>query len=158
MSLTVIILIILLGLFLLVLEFFVFPGVTVAGIGGFLFAAGGIYLVYDKYGTSSGNIALVGTLIAGIVILVMAFRSNTWNRLMLQSNIDGKVETVKQDVIKEGDEGVTVTRLNPIGKVSVNSELVEGRCPGHFVDENTSVIVQKVYKTYVIVKPKKLNL
>nr|WP_319399661.1 NfeD family protein [uncultured Carboxylicivirga sp.] len=155
MSLTVIVLIILLGLFLLVLEFFVFPGVTVAGIGGFLFAAGGIYLVYIKYGNSEGNIALLSTLAVGIVILVMAFRSKTWNRLMLNSNIEGKIETVEEENIKEGDEGVAVTRLNPIGKVMVNSELVEGRCPGHFVDENTSVIIQKVYKTYVIVKPKK---
>jgi len=154
MSLTVIILIILLGLFLLILEFFVFPGVTVAGIGGFLFAAGGIYLVYAKYGTSYGNIALVTTLIVSIVILVMAFRSKTWNRLMLNSNIEGKVETVEEENIKVGDEGVTITRLNPIGKVSVNSQIIEGRCPGHFVDENTSIIVQKIYKTYVIVKPK----
>jgi len=154
MSLTVIILIILLGLFLLILEFFVFPGVTVAGIGGFLFAAGGIYLVYAKYGISYGNIALVTTLIVSIVILVMAFRSKTWNRLMLNSNIEGKVETVEEENIKVGDEGVTITRLNPIGKVSVNSQIIEGRCPGHFVDENTSIIVQKIYKTYVIVKPK----
>lgn len=154
MSLTVIILIILLGLFLLILEFFVFPGVTVAGIGGFLFAAGGIYLVYAKYGASHGNIALVTTLIVSIVMLVMAFRSKTWNRLMLNSNIEGKVETVEDENIKVGDEGVTITRLNPIGKVSVNSQIIEGRCPGHFVDENTSIIVQKIYKTYVIVKPK----
>ena len=154
MSLAVIVLIILLGLFLLILEFFVFPGVTFAGIGGFLFTAGGIYLVYTKYGVTYGNLALVATLAVAIVILVMSFRSKTWNRLMLNSNIEGKVETVEKDNIKAGDEGLSVTRLNPIGKVKVNNEVVEGRCPGHFVDENTPVIVQKVFKTYIIVKPK----
>ncbi len=154
MSLAVIILIILLGLFLLVLEFFVFPGVTVAGIGGFLFTAGGVYLVYAKYGGPVGNLALVLTLIVAIGILVMSFRSKTWNRLMLHSNIEGQVSTVEENKVKVGDEGVTVTRLNPIGKVRVNEEVVEGRCPGHFVNENTPIIVQKVYKTYIIVKPK----
>lgn len=155
MSLAVIVLIILLGLFLLILEFFVFPGVTIAGIGGFLFAAGGIYLVYAKYGHSSGNIALVATMVAGIIILVLSFRASTWNRLMLHSNIEGQVATVQEDKIKEGDEGVAVTRLNPIGKVRVNDELIEGRCPGYFIDENTPVVVQKVFQTYIIVKPKK---
>ncbi len=154
MSLTVIILIILLGLFLLILEFFVFPGVTIAGIGGFLFSAGGIYLVYAKYGHVQGNIALVATLIVGIIILVLSFRASTWNRLMLHSNIEGQVTTVQEDKIKAGDEGIAVTRLNPIGKVRVNNELIEGRCPGHFVDENTIIEVQKVFKTYIIVKPK----
>lgn len=154
MSLAVVILIILLGLFLLVLEFFVFPGVTVAGIGGFLFTAGGIYLVYAKYGKPYGNFALVLTLIVAIGILVLSFRSKTWDRLMLHSNVGGQVATVEESKVKVGDEGITVTRLNPIGKVRVNDEVMEGRCPGQFVNENTSVIVQKVFKTYIVVKPK----
>lgn len=154
MSVLVIVLIVLLGLFLIALEFFVFPGVTVAGIGGFIFTAGGVYLTYSSYGATYGNMALAATLLFGVVLLVMSFRSKTWNRLMLHSSIKGKVETVEEENIHVGDAGVTVTRLNPVGKVSVNNELIEGRCPGHFVDENTEVLVEKVHKTYIIVKPK----
>ncbi|MBR8537950.1 hypothetical protein KDU71_20445 [Carboxylicivirga sediminis] len=154
MSALVIILIILLGLFLLILEFFVFPGVTFAGIGGFIFTAGGIFLAYQGYGNTYGNIALVSTLFVGIVILVLSFRSKTWNRLMLHSQVDGKVETVDEDTIHAGDEGVAITRLNPIGKVMINDEVLEGRCPGHFIDENSQITVKEVYKTYIIVKPK----
>jgi membrane-bound ClpP family serine protease len=155
MSALVIVLIILLGLFLLVLEFFVFPGVTFAGIGGFIFTAGGIFLAYQGYGTTYGNIALVSTLFVAIIILVLSFRSNTWNRLMLHANVDGRVETVEENQIHAGDEGVAVTRLNPIGKVMVNGIVIEGKCPGHFVDENSQIIVKEVFKTYLIVKPKK---
>ena len=64
------------------------------------------------------------------------------------------LRTVPTALIQEGDEGVTITRLNPIGNVRVNNELIEGRCPGQFLDENTLVVVQKVFKTYIIVKPK----
>jgi len=155
MSTLVIILIIFFGLFLLILEFFVFPGITVAGIGGLIFTAGGIYLAYDKFGSTGGNITLVCTLFVGILFLVLSFRSGTWKRLMLDSAVNGQVETVEENTIKKGDEGVAVTRLNPIGKVQVNNLLMEGKCPGQFVDENTEVIVQEVFKTYVIVKPKK---
>lgn len=154
MSALVIVLIILLGLFLFVLEFFVFPGVTVAGIGGLLFTAGGVFLAYQGYGSTYGNIALVATLFVGIIILALSFRAKTWNRLMLHSKVDGQVETVEESNIHVGDEGVAMTRLNPIGKVMVNNEVIEGKCPGHFIDENTTVIVKEVFKTYIIVKPK----
>jgi len=157
MSALVIILIILLGLFLFILEFFVFPGVTIAGIGGFIFTAGGIFLAYDGYGATYGNIALISTLFVGVVMLVLSFRSKTWNKLMLHTNIDGQVSTVEESVVRVGDEGLAITRLNPIGKVRVNDEIIEGQCPGHFLDENTPVIVKEVYKTYVIVKPKNKN-
>jgi len=157
MSTLVIILIILLGLFLLILEFFVFPGVTVAGIGGLIFTAGGIFLAYDKFGSTGGNIALVCTMFVGVLLLVLSFRSGTWKRLMLDSSIKGQVETVEKQSVNEGDEGVAITRLNPIGKVQVNNMLMEGKCPGHFIDEKTEVIVKEVFKTYVIVKPKNKN-
>lgn len=156
MSALVIILIIVLGLFLFVLEFFVFPGVTIAGIGGLIFTSGGIYLAYDTYGSTYGNIALVSTLFVGVIILSLSFRAKTWNRLMLHSQVDGKVETVEKLKVKKGDEGITITRLNPVGKVRVNNELIEGKCPGRFIDENTEVVIKEVYKTYVIVKPKKI--
>jgi len=154
MSALVIVLIILLGLFLFILEFFVFPGVTVAGIGGLIFTSGGVFLTYQSYGTTYGNIALVATLFVGIILMVLSFRSKTWNRLMLHSKVDGQVETVEESNIHIGDEGIAITRLNPIGKVMINSELIEGKCPGHFVDENTAVVVKEVHKTYIIVKPK----
>ncbi|TRX62971.1 NfeD family protein [Carboxylicivirga sp. M1479] len=154
MSALVIVLIILLGLFLFILEFFVFPGVTVAGIGGFIFTAGGVFLAYNAYGVTYGNIALISTVLAGLIMLVLSFRSKTWNRLMLHSQVDGKVETVEESSIHVGDEGVALTRLNPIGKVMVNGQVIEGKCPGQFVDENSEIIIKEVYKTYVIVKLK----
>jgi len=157
MSALVIILIIFLGLFLFILEFFVFPGVTVAGIGGLVFTAGGVFLAYDGYGSTYGNIALFSTLFAGLIILVLAFRSKTWNKLMLHTNVEGQVSTVEESVVHVGDEGYAITRLNPIGKVMVNNEIIEGQCPGCFLDENTPVIVKEVYQTYVIAKPKKNN-
>jgi len=155
MSALVIVLIILLGLFLFILEFFVFPGVTIAGIGGFIFTAGGVFLAYDGYGATYGNMALISTLFAGVIMLVLSFRAKTWNRLMLHTQMEGQVETVEDLTIHVGDEGIALTRLNPSGKIRVNDEIVEGKCPGHFLDENTQVVVKEVFKTYIIVKPKK---
>ncbi|TCO07402.1 NfeD family protein [Natronoflexus pectinivorans] len=150
---TIIILLILTGLLLLVLEFFVFPGMTISGIGGVFMMAAGIYMAYNGYGSEVGNWTLFITIFSSLLVLGLALRGKTWNKLMLNTQITGNVQTVTDETIHEGDKGFTVTRLNPIGKARINDEDVEARCPGQFVDPGTEIEVLKVYKTYVIVKP-----
>ena len=154
MTTIVIVLLILLGLFLLILEFFALPGVTFAGIGGALFIGVGIFMAYKEFGNVGGNITLIATLGISVFVIVWSLRSGTWNRLMLNTSIDSRVEVKKDDDVKVGDEGIAVTRLNPVGKAKINDIIIEARCPGHFVDENTMLEVKKVFKTYIIVKPK----
>ncbi len=150
---TVIILLIIAGLILLILEFFVFPGITVAGIGGLVLVGTAVFIGYDTYGSPTGNIILALTLFAMLVVLGMALRANTWNKLMLKTTLSGKIETVSEETIKPGDKGITISRLNPIGKALINNFDVEAHCPGSFVDPGTKIEVVKVFKTYVIVKP-----
>ncbi len=154
MTTAIIVLLILLGLFLLVMEFFVIPGITFAGIGGVIFVGAGIFMAYKNYGNTGGNIALVLTFLLSISVVFWSLRSGTWKRLMLDSEVDGSVEVKEEESINEGDEGLSITRLNPVGKVSVNGVVIEAHCPGHFVDQNTPLVVTKVFKTYIIVKPK----
>ncbi len=155
MSALVIVLLILTGLILLLLEFFVIPGVTVVGVAGTIFVTAGIFFAYRNFGASGGHIALISTLFIGGIMLFLALRTNTWNRLALKSEIDSQIVTVNDSLIHEGDEGITISRLNPIGRANVNDQLIEAHCPGHFIDENTPIEVVKVFKTYIIVKPKK---
>ncbi len=155
MTTLVIILLILLGLFLLILEFFVFPGLSFAGIGGVVFVGVGVFLGYKEFGKTGGHIVLVSTFIVSALVVFWSLRSGTWKKLMLNTSVEGKVETVSEANIKVGDEAVAVTRLNPVGKAVVNNEMVEARCPGHFIDEHSKLIVTKVFKTYIIVKPLK---
>jgi len=154
MTTIVITLLIILGLFLLILEFFVLPGVTFAGIGGVLFIGIGIFMSYKYFGSFGGNTALVGTLTVSVLLVVWSLRSGTWDKLMLNSVVNGNVEVKDDDDIKVGDVAVAITRLNPVGKAKVNQVTIEARCPGHFIDANTPLEVLKVYKTYIIVKPK----
>ncbi len=158
MTALVIVLLILLGLFLLILEFFVFPGISFAGVGGVVFVGVGVFLGYQEFGTLGGHITLVSTLLASVLVVVYSLRSGTWKKLMLDTTLEGKVETVPDMSINVGDNAEAITRLNPVGKAMVNGEIVEARCPGHFIDEHTKLIVTKVFKTYIIVKPLKENI
>lgn len=151
---TVIILLILLGLILIILELFVIPGITIAGVAGFVFTAAGIFLAYKAFGNDVGHLSLGLSLLFFIVMLVFALRTGTWNKLMLTTQVDSTIEPISREEIHEGDCGISITRLNPVGKVRVNGFTMEARCPGQFVDPETEVVVMKVYKNYIIVKLK----
>jgi len=154
MSILGIILLILLGVILFLVEFFIIPGVTIAGIGGALVMGLAVFMAYKTHGAAAGNYTLLAVLLVSITSLVFALRSKTWRRFMLKTNIDGKVEVGLEDQkVKPGDKGVTVTRLAPIGMVRVNNITIEGKSIGGFLDPKTEVEVTKVLGTQIIVKP-----
>lgn len=154
MSLLAIVLVILLGIILLLLEFLVIPGVTVFGIAGFLCILFGIGASYYYHGVQTGNYTLLITVIASIITLFYVFKQKTWKKVGLKSNIDSRNKPYAVDQIHVGDIGITVTRLAPIGKVSVNDVICEGKSISGFIDENTDVVVVKVLETQIIVKLK----
>jgi membrane-bound ClpP family serine protease len=154
MSILGIILLILLGVLLFLVEFFIIPGVTLAGIGGAVLFGLAVFIAYRTHGTAVGNYTLLATLIISITAFIIALRARTWRRFMLKTNIDSKVEVGLEDqTVKPGDRGETVTRLAPIGMVRVNDITIEGKSIGGFLDPNTKVEVVKVLGTQIIVKP-----
>ena len=154
MSLLAIIIIILLGIFLLLVEFLIIPGFTVFGIGGFLFIFLGIGSAYYFHGVLAGNIALMSTVVASFFTIYYVFKRKTWRTLGLKANSDSRNEPFNVEKIQAGDTGITVTRLAPVGKAQVNGIICEAKSTGGFLDENTEIEVLKVLNTQIIVKPK----
>ncbi|MDR2926879.1 MAG: hypothetical protein LBV41_01555 [Cytophagaceae bacterium] len=150
---TVIILLILTGMLLLILELFVFPGVSVAGVGGFIAIGVAVYLGYSNYGVTVGSAILIASIIVFVILVIIALRSKTWKRFSLDAAITGQVATVDEQAVKAGDHGITITRLNPVGKARINEVEMEAHCPAKFIDPKTEIEVVKVFKTHVIVKP-----
>ena len=154
MTILAIILLVIFGFLLIMLEFFVVPGITIAGIGGVLLMAGGVYMAYDVFGTPIGHYYLGAVLFISIILIYFAFRSDTWKRLALKNEIKGKANTHKEDDFKVGDFGVAVSRLAPMGTVEVNDKTIEGHSQSSFIDQGTEIVVVKVMNTKLIVKPK----
>lgn len=153
MSITAIILLILLGIFLFIVEFLLVPGVTVAGIGGAILMAVAVYFAYTTHGNTVGNYTLVATLVLTVGGGAYVLRAKTWKRLMLDKDIEGKVEVgLEGDAIKVGDKGECITRMAPVGRVLINGIIVEGKSHRGFLDEHTPIEVIKVLNTQVVVK------
>ncbi|WP_372936526.1 NfeD family protein [Mariniphaga sediminis] len=153
MTVFAIILLILLGLLLLLIEFAVIPGVTIAGIGGFVLLGISVYIAFTEYGTGIGFLTLTFVLIASPLLIFYFFKSKTGKKMVLDSLIDGKVETVDAQKIQVGDTGKTIGRLAPSGKVKVSGEVVEAQSTGAFIDHNTEIKVLKILTNKIIVEP-----
>ncbi|MBE0668724.1 MAG: hypothetical protein IH593_13770 [Bacteroidales bacterium] len=149
-----IIFLILLGLLLFIIEFMLIPGITIAGIGGAICMVGGIILAFTKFGTSTGLIVLGGTALLLIVTTYYMLKSGTWDKFMLKTTIDGKVDNIGtgENRVKPGDRGITVTRLVPGGKVLVNGEYYEAKSIDILIDPKREIEVVRIDDNKLIVK------
>jgi membrane-bound ClpP family serine protease len=75
-------------------------------------------------------------------------------KMSLKTEIDGKNDPLAGFVLNEGDEGVTVSRLAPMGKVRINGQVAEAKSADDFIDEDTEIVIVKVLRTNLLVKRK----
>ncbi len=154
MALSAIIALIILGIVLILLEFFVVPGITIAGVGGLLMLIGGIFMAYSKYGAPGGHYVLAGTVFSLILVLYVAFKSKTWKKIALNTEIDSQVKEDLSLKINVGDKGKSISRLAPRGTVLLNGLFVEAESINGLVDENQEIEVVKIKGNKIIVKLK----
>ena len=117
------------AILLILAEIFLLPGITLAGIGGAIFAIGG-------------------------VVFAWLLRSRSFNKIALKTDIDSKLTSSRDLGIEPGDEGITLSRLAPIGKARIKGINVEAKSQDELIDENTPIVVIRVDSYNVIVRPK----
>ena len=154
MEITIIAILLALGIIFFIVEFFFLPGITIAGIAGVLFIAVAVIFAYVNLGSGAGTLTLVG----GLAFLGLAFwrfmKSKTLDKISLKTEIDEKIEPLKGLDIKVGDEGKTVSRLAPMGKIRIHNAVIEAKVNDGFIDEGETVVVLEVYNTNVLVEKK----
>ena len=142
-----------LGLFLVIVEIVLIPGTTIAGIAGLFLMGAGIFWMYADHGPTAGHTALGITGVTSAIALYFSFKSKAWERFSNKSSIDGRANVIDEH-IKVGDEGVTLSRLRPMGSVLINGIKTEAQTTGDGLEDNVTVVVTKVLPNKIIVKPK----
>lgn len=94
---------------LILLEIFMLPGITVAGVGGFIFAAGGLIYAYSV-DTLAGNVTLAVSLLVFAATFVWLLRSKSFSRVALKTDVDSRLVSSRDLGIIPGDEGLTLSR------------------------------------------------
>ena len=151
----VVISVIVLGILFMLIEIFLLPGISIAGIAGAIFLIGGIVYSYMFLGSTAGNVTLAASAVTLGLTFFGLLKSKSLERISLNTNIDDKVDNSYLLKMAVGDIGVAVSRLNPIGKVLVNDVEAEGKSyDGEFIEEDTEIVVVKVETYNVLVKRK----
>jgi membrane-bound ClpP family serine protease len=141
-----------LAIVLFLLEIFLLPGITIAGIGGGLFAIGGIIYAYS-IGTVTGHITLISSIVIFIGFFFWLLRAKSFQRIALKTNVDSTLTSTRDMGLQTGDKGIALSRLAPIGKARFGNTTVEAKTQGDFIDEQTPVVIVRIEGYNVVVDP-----
>ncbi|WP_300811967.1 NfeD family protein [uncultured Bacteroides sp.] len=155
MDILIITLLIIAGAILFLVELFVIPGISIAGIlaGGCIVYAN--YYAFTHLGLTGGFVTLAVSAVTCIGSLVWFMRSKTLDRLSLKTDIKSTVDRTAERHVKVGDTGITRTRLALVGQAEIAGNLVEVTSADGFLDEKTPVVVSRIVNGTVFVQRNK---
>ncbi len=152
MDIAIVVTLLVVGVILLIIEMFLIPGLSVSGIAGVLFLAGGVFYAYDQVGTTAGHLSLLGSVLLMGVAFWVFVKSKALEKMSLKTEIDSKVDPLLGMDLKIGDVGIAISRLAPMGKIKINQWTVEAKSFDDFIDQDTKVVVVEINNTNVIVE------
>lgn len=153
MSAITIIGIITLGIFLLVVEVFLLPGTTVAGILGLVVMIAGVALSYSNLGMAAGHLSLVISLVISGVLFIIAYKTLNSKGVALDDQLTGKMNTLDKDFdLIVGNIGMAYGDIKPMGKAIFNHKIYNVRTNGEFISDNMSIKIIDIYRNQITVK------
>jgi membrane-bound ClpP family serine protease len=138
------------GLLFLVLEVFVFPGVGISGLVGILALGAGVTMAFMQ-DTYLGMLTLGGSLIGTSILIYLSIKFDTFSIMSLSTQIDSKVQVNHLKELKVNDEGVTISRLAPMGKARFGNMYSEVSSWNGYVEENTPIKIEKIKDNTIFV-------
>lgn len=142
----------LLGIFFMILEVYLIPGISIAGVASVACFIAGITFAFINIGPMAGFLFLVGAMALLLLLLIIFYKSKAFDRMALRTEVASRPEPFQGLDVKPGDKGVTVSRLAPIGKIQVNGKSIEGRSENEMLDPGTSVEIVEVGSYNVLVR------
>ena len=152
MEITIVLVLLLAGIVFLLLELFLIPGLSLAGIAGTLLLGSAVYYAYVQIGSTAGHLTLMGGIVLSGIAVWIFLKSKTLEKMSLKAEIDGKNDPLADVKVSVGDIGKTISRLAPMGKVKVNGFIIEAKTNDDFVDEGTEIKIIEILKTNVLVE------
>ncbi|MFA6872772.1 MAG: NfeD family protein [Bacteroidaceae bacterium] len=144
MEYLIIIGVILLGVLFFLVEVFVIPGTSIAGIGAIACLCYSVFYAYATKGVVEGSIVLGAVVILSVGALIWLMRSRTLQKMALKKEIDSSVDNQAERSVSIGDTGITNTRLALIGRAQIGGQEVEVKSVDGFIDEHTPIKVVRI--------------
>jgi NfeD-like. len=155
MDILIIIGLIVAGVILFLIEIFVIPGISFAGIGAFCCLIYANYFAFSNLGNTAGFITLATSAIACISTLTLFMKSKTLDKIALKKNINSTVDNEAEQSVEVGDTGIASTRLALIGMADINGHHVEVKSIDGLIEEKTPIIVSRIANGAILVVKQK---
>jgi len=152
MEWTIIISLLIIGIFLILIEIIFIPGTTIFGILGFFTFLLSSYIAFNSFGAQIGLIVLS---VSGIILLttiIYMLKSKTWEKLSLQKVNSSKFNKGKTKSLNIGDTGKTISSLKPYGKGIFDGKVYEIKSNGNFVKEQNKIKIIDILQNKIIVE------
>lgn len=149
----VIVALVLFGLALIILEVIFIPGTTFVGIIGFVIAGFGIWQSFISFGTGTGLVVLMVSSICAIGSIIYSFKSGLWKRYALNDSHKSRFNEDIKHNLWEGDKGITISALRPMGKAEFNDKVFEVKTNGGYLGSGTKIKVVRIQNQTIIVEP-----
>jgi len=157
-----------LGVVLVMVELFFFPGVGAFAIAGVLCIVGGLILSFQGFTIPDVQgapwevdilFSSIGRVLSSLAIAAVGFlailrflpRVPMANRLVLQTAIAGAAPVAAGNELLAGKKGHATTPLHPGGKVELDGQIVDVVAEGEFVAQGEPVEVLRVEGMRVVV-------
>lgn len=141
------------GIVLIIAEIVFIPGTTVVGLLGATFVIAGVIFAYKQYGNDTGFYVLLATGVTTGIAVIISFRAGTWNKVSNKSAIKSKVNEGLTAHLKEGELGVTVSALRPMGSADFQGRIFEVKTSGEYVANAVEVKIVKIRANDILVEP-----
>lgn len=151
MSIVFISVLILFGILLIVVEILIVPGLIVGILGG-IFVIMGIGWTWQVYGSTSGTIVALSSVLLTSLSIWSALRTGFWKRFSLQGHLKGRANEIDLDTIKEGDHGAALSSLRPMGTIRVNGKRFEASSETGMIPVNFPIIVVRIEDNKIFVR------
>lgn len=139
------------GLILLISEALM-PGFGIFGILGTVCVLGSTVMAGIKYGFGIFLILVAALIILALIFVRVAQTKRVYDKFVLKEVLDTK--DFDESILKgmEGKKGVTVTTIQPYGKMEIEGKQIDVRSEGGYIEKNKSVEIVQVKGKTVVVK------
>jgi len=113
------------------------------------------WIGYDTYGLMAGGAVFFGTILLMIVLVLVEFKllgkTSFGQKFFLKSAIEGHTRAPVAEAAVIGKEGMTLTRLNPSGKIAIEGKSYEAYSQDGYIepDQAIAVVAQDNFKLII---------
>lgn len=139
------------GVILLLLEI-VLPGM-IAGMAGLACLIAGVAVSYARFGTSAGNMMLVGTVIAlaaGVFVWMKFFPGSRLGKTIISESTVGNIAAEQPELMHQ--TGTAFTNLRPSGTAVIDGRRVDVVTEGSMISKGTPIRVVALEGMRVVVR------